>query len=289
MFLTRKYAIILSGILTGTASTMFAFIGDSVPVLSSVFLRVFLATLLFFVVMSFVDKRFYAVSRSDLKSYALVGLTLASTLSLYFLAISFYTISSVTLILSSYVVFVAIFASIFLKERLKKAHKVSIALAIIGLAIVSPFSGKFNMIGALLALCSAIVYAIFLVYSRYTEKKNSIGSIFWIFLFATLYLSPFVFKFGFGELKSVIPYVLIMGLVSTGLAYLLLLYGLKKVKAETAAVLTIVSHTLSALLFAVFLIGEVLTIRLIIGGIILISSGVYLLYSKKIKHFLHHH
>ncbi len=289
MHLTHKYAIVLSGILTGTAGVMLTLIGGSIPVMSSVFLRVFLATLLFLVVMSFVDKRFYAVSGKDLRNYALVGLTLAGTFSLYFWAIHFYNISSVTLILSSYVIFVAIFASIFLKEKLRKAHKVSIALAIIGLAIVSPFSGKFNIIGTLLALGSAVVYAIFLVYSRYTEKRHSIGSIFWIFLFATLYLTPFVIKSGFGEMGSVAYYVLIMGLISTGVAYLLFLYGLKKVKAETAAVLTIVSHSLSALFFAVFLIGETLSVRLTIGGIILISSGIYLLYSKKIKHFLHHH
>ena len=76
----RKLAIIISGTLTGLIGALMKMIGDKIPVLSLVFLRFFLGTLFLLILMSFIDRKFYAVSKSDLKSYALVGLTMATAL-----------------------------------------------------------------------------------------------------------------------------------------------------------------------------------------------------------------
>ena len=163
------------------------------------------------------------------------------------------------------------------------------AIALLGLAVINPFGEGLYSIGTILAFAQAFVYSIFIVYTRYEEKKHRLGSVFWIFLFATLYLTPFVLKSGFGDYRSVIHYILILGILSTGLAYLLLIYGLRKTKAENAAILVLISHTVSSILFAILFIKETITLNMFVGGVLLISSGVYLVYSKKIKHLIHHH
>ncbi len=286
---TRKLAIIASGILTGLIGSLMKIIGDKIPVLSLVFLRFFLATLFLLLLMSFIDRRFYAVNKGDVKDYTLIGLTMAVAFSLFMLALTYTTVSNVVLIASTYIVFVAILANVFLKERLKHKHYVSMLIALIGLVILNPFGKEMSAIGSSLAFAQAIVYSIFMVYMRYEEQEHSISSVFWIFLFATLYLTPFALYYGLGSYYEVLPLVLVFGIISTGLAYLLLIYGLKRVRAETSAILVLVSHTFSSILFAMLLLGEVLTQRMIVGGVLLISSGVYLIYSRKIRHYLHHH
>jgi len=285
----RKLAIIISGILTGLIGSIMKIIGDKIPVLSLVFLRFFLGTLFLLVLMSFIDRRFYAVNKRDLKDYALIGLTMATAFTLFMLALSYTTVSNVVLIASTYIIFVAILASVFLKEKLQHKHFISILIAFVGLAILNPFGESMSKIGSSLAFAQAVVYSIFMVYMRYEEREHSISSIFWIFLFATLYLTPFALFYGLGSYREVLPLVLVLGIISTGLAYLLLIYGLKKIRAETSAILVLVSHTSASILFAILLIGETLSPRMIVGGILLISSGIYLMYSKKIRHYLHHH
>ena len=285
----RKLAIIASGILTGLIGTIMKTIGDKIPVLSLVFLRFFLGTLFLLVLMSFIDRRFYAVNKSDIKDYALIGLTMAVAFSLFMLALSYTTVSNVVLIASTYIIFVAVLASVFLKEKLKHKHYISILIALVGLVILNPFGKELSAIGSSLAFAQAIVYSIFMVYMRYEEKEHSISSVFWIFLFATLYLTPFALFYGLGSYYEVLPLVLVLGIVSTGLAYLLLIYGLRRVRAETSAILVLVSHTFASILFAMFFLGEVLSQRMIIGGALLISSGIYIMYSKRIRHYLHHH
>jgi len=285
----RKLAIISSGTLTGLIGALMKLMGDRIPVLSIVFLRFFLATLFLLIVMSFIDRRFYAVTKSDVKSYSLIGLTMAVAFSLFMLALSYSTISNVVLIASTYIIFVAILASMFLNERLKNKHYVSMFIAFIGLLILNPFGGTMNVIGSSLAFAQAIVYSIFMVYMRHEGQEHSLSSVFWIFLFATLYLTPFAFYYGLGSYYEVLPLVFLLGIISTGLAYLLLIYGLRRVRAETSAILMFTSHTFSSIFFAVLLIGEVLSTKMIIGGVLLIFSGIYIIYSKKIRHYLHHH
>ena len=146
-----------------------------------------------------------------------------------------------------------------------------------------------SVVGSSLAFAQAIVYSIFLVYMRHEEQEHSISSVFWIFLFATLYLTPFALHYGLGNYREVLPLVLLLGIVCTGLAYLLLIYGLKRVRDETSAILVLVSHTFSSITFAIIFVGEVLTTRMVMGGLLLMISGVYIMYSKKIRHYLHHH
>jgi len=285
----RKVAIIFSGILTGLIGSLMKLIGNKIPVLSLVFLRFLLGTFFLLIIMSFVDKRFYAVNKKDIKDYALIGLTMATAFSLFMLALSFTTVSNVVLIASTYIIFVAILASVFLKEKLQHKHFISIFIALMGLLILNPFGSGMSAIGSSLAFAQAIVYSIFMVYMRYEEKEHGISSVFWIFLFATFYLTPFALYFGLGSYYEVLPMVLVLGIISTGLAYLLLIYGLKKVKAETSAILVLVSHTFASILFAMLFIGEVLSTKMLIGGLLLLSSGIYIMYSKKIRHYLHHH
>jgi drug/metabolite transporter (DMT)-like permease len=284
-----KIALVLAGILTGLVGTIVKLIDGNIPVFSLVFSRFFLGTLFFLIVMSFIDKRFYAITKKDIKDYALIGLILACSTALTIFALSLSDISQVVLIASTQMVFVAILAFIFLKEKLKTVHRVSIFVAIVGLIILNPLGNKLHILGNILALASAFVYSIFLVYTRYEEKKHNISSIFWIFMFATLFLSPFVFKFGLGNYSTFLPHILILGLVCSGVAYLFFTYGIKRTKAETAAILCLISHNVSSIFFAVIFVGEILNYNTIIGGILLLSSGVYLIYSKRIKHFLHHH
>jgi len=91
---------------------------------------------------------------------------------------------------------------------------------------------------------------------------------------------PFPFIFGFGNL-SAWPFVLVLGLVSTGMAYLFFNLGLEKVEAGFASIIMIIVHPLVAILLAVVIISEELNLRIILGGVLLLLAGIYLEWHKR--------
>ena len=84
---------------------------------------------------------------------------------------------------------------------------------------------------------------------------------------------------------SVLPYLLILGIVSTSLVYILLSFGLHKMKANTAAIITFVTAPIASIFFAKLIINEPLPWTTIIAGGILLSAGIIALSKFDIKKF----
>lgn len=60
--------------------------------------------------------------------------------------------------------------------------------------------------------------------------------------------------------------------------------ALEKIEAEISSIFIMLTMPLSGILLAFFVLGEELNLRIISGGIILITAGIYLqAHNKKIK------
>ena len=75
-----------------------------------------------------------------------------------------------------------------------------------------------------------------------------------------------------------------LGGLGTGIAYLFYNLALEKMEAEIAALFAMILLPLSSIILGVIFIREIPSLAVIVGGLILIGSGVYLeLHSKKVR------
>jgi len=268
-----KLAIILSGIGIGLIGVLVKLIGNTIPPMTLNFTRLLIGLITVTLMIPFLEKDFLKVTREELKSYAIIGFLMATAFSMFVIANLLAPVSNVSLITSTYVIFTAIFALVFLKENITIYHIIAMIMAIAGLTIINPFTLE-KALGNYIALAQAVVFAGVVVYIRKVEKHFHYKSIFWFFLFATIFLAPFGFYYGFENITSVLIYLIPLGVFSTGIGYFLFAYGIQKIDAETSALLTLAVFPPSAIILAYFIINEPIDLRIIIGAAILLIAGI---------------
>ena len=74
--------------------------------------------------------------------------------------------------------------------------------------------------------------------------------------------------------KSALPYILVIGLVNTGLAYLLYFSGLQKLPGQSVALISYVDPV-SALLFSAVLLHETMTPVQLLGAVLIIGGAMF--------------
>ena len=153
-----------------------------------------------------------------------------------------------------------------------------------GIAVINPLDVTTNIYGNLIAVLGAVFYAILVTEMRSVDKEHCPGSIVWFVFFAALALLPFAFIYGFGDWISVLPQIILLGVVSTGLAYMLYNLALEQMEAENASVIAMIITPIVSILLAFFIIAEQINFSSIIGGGLLVVAGIYLeTHSKQIK------
>jgi drug/metabolite transporter (DMT)-like permease len=284
-----KLSIILSGILLGPIGVIVKLIGNAVPVTSLIFWRLLFATIFAFIILA--PKHLHDIitpTKKELGHNALTGLFMMSAFTLYMAALVYAPVANVALITSTYIIIVPILAFFLLKEKTSTHLPLAILIALTGILIMNPFTTGF-LFGNSIAFVQAIVFALMVVYFRMEEKHHDIGAVFWFFAFATLFSVPLLLVKGVGDVKSVLDLIILLGIISTTLPYILLSYGLEKTDAGTGSVLTLVTFPLSSILLAFLIISEVVSLRTYLGGTLLIVAGLVTLWKWKHKrHFLAH-
>jgi drug/metabolite transporter (DMT)-like permease len=281
----RNYIyMILAAMCLGTLGVLVKLIGENMPVMTISFFRVALAFIFLLLIVPFLDKKMFKISKKDIKGYVFLGFLYALSLAIYPVALWYAPIQNVVLIGASYPFFVLIFAYFLLKEQITTTKLITLFVAIFGLIIINPFKSGSYMLGNTISLISAIIFAILITEMRKENKNHSIGDVFWFFLFATLFLLPFPIYYGLGNLSSVWQYVLLLGFVSTGLVYLLYNLALEKIEAEIASIITTIISPIISIGLAVLIINEQINNRIIIGGALLIIAGIYLeMHNRNLK------
>lgn len=282
MIMKYKLAIILSGIGTGLIGVLVKLIGNTIPPMTLNFTRLLIGLVTVTLMVPFLEKDLLKVTKKELKSYAIVGVLMAIAFSMFVIANLLAPVSNVSLITSTYVIFTAILALVFLKENITIYHIIAMIVATAGIIIINPFVLE-KALGNYIALAQALVFAGVVVYTRKVEKHFHYKSIFWFFLFATIFLAPFGIYYGFTGISSVLIYLIPLGAFSTGIGYFLFAYGIQKVDAETSALLTLAVFPPSSIVFAYLFIGEPIDLKIIIGAALLLIAGAIAIKKCKIK------
>lgn len=201
---------------------------------------------------------------------------------LLFEAYCYTSVATATLCYYLAPILVIIGASILLKERLSMRKILCTAAALVGMVFVSGvldtgISSVSEMKGILYGLGAAVLYASVILTNKQMPDIPALDKTIFQLGFASLALLPYVLLTeGFDEPLEGIGIVLliIVGVVHTGIAYLLYFGSMKNLKAHTVAILSYIDPVLAILLSAL-LLREPMSIGSAVGAV-LILGGAYI-------------
>lgn len=189
------------------------------------------------------------------------------------------SISNATLSYYFAPVFVTILAPFILKEKLTLSKFLCVLMALVGMFCivgVDGINGGSDLIGIAYGLLAAGFYASVILMNKFLKGIDSIEITVIQLISATITLLPYVlYVEGLGILSvssASIPYILILGIVHTGIAYLLYFSSLQRLKGQTIAVLSYIDPVFAIIISAVIL-KEQLGFLQIIGGVLILGSS----------------
>lgn len=198
---------------------------------------------------------------------------------LLFEAYCYTSVATATLCYYLAPILVIIGASILLKERLSMRKILCTAAALVGMVFVSGvletgISSISEMKGILYGLGAAVLYASVILTNKQMPDIPALDKTIFQLGFASLALLPYVLLTeGFDEPLEGIEIILliIVGVVHTGIAYLLYFGSMKNLKAHTVAILSYIDPVLAILLSAL-LLREPMSIASAVGAVLILGS-----------------
>jgi drug/metabolite transporter (DMT)-like permease len=243
-------------------------------------------------------KRKLELTKDDMVYFIQVGLLgIVVSMTLYQLAVVFAMASTVAIIVSANPIFVIPFAHFLLKEKLTKRTLVSLVISVMGiLCILNPFNLNPDAKGIVLAILSTISFALYSVMGKKRSARyGSIvltcfsflaGSLIMLVymlishlpilpvsdneIFRLLWAIPLVDGIDSGNIVTLIY----MGVVVSGLGFLLYFLAMEKTSAATGSVVFFIKPALAPIL-AFIILGEAIPANTIVG-IILITISTYI-------------
>lgn len=195
-----------------------------------------------------------------------------------------------TTLLFSYPVWTLLLSVLFLHERLSLTTAVAIGIAVAGVFFLSGIlDGNGSMeglTGLFLLLLSGFLYAVYMViFPRMRIRQMpSLKLTFYIFFFAMLILTLYA-TFTRGRIdpidtRSQLVNLFLLGVVPTAVSNVTLIMALKQISSTLAAVLG-AFEPMTAMCVGILLFGEPLTLPIVIGFVLIITSVLILVLSKR--------
>ncbi len=214
------------------------------------------------------------------KDYALIifaGAVLALHWTSFFQSIQVSSVAIGTITFSTFPLFLTFLEPLIYREKFSVRSIVSAFVLLIGVIITIPEFSMENQvtIGIVWGMLSSLTYAIITLANRYFSGKyqGRIVSLYEQGTAAIVLLPTLFFVKATWRTQDVIGVALI-GCICTAFAYSLYISAQKKVKAQTAGLISGM-ETVYGIMYAFILLSEIPTVREIVGGVVILSVGLY--------------
>lgn len=277
--MSGKLKIILSMIVWGSVGIFVKSL--EMPSMEVAFLRAVIAGL-FLLIAGVWLKRAETPSaiRKNLALLLVSGGAMGLNWVMLFQSYKYTTISNATLSYYFAPVFMILLSPVVLKESLTKRKLFSVAGAMAGMFLILSNqrvleNDSFNHpVGIGFGLLAAVLYASVVLLNRKMDGLTGYEMTLVQIFSASLVLLPIIISRGNIHISSAktLVLILIVGIVHTGIAYLLYFSGIRDVSAQDAAILSYIDP-ISAVVLGTLILREEITIYHILGGsLILIST-----------------
>ncbi len=210
------------------------------------------------------------------------GIAMAFNWILLFQAYRYTTVSAATLSYYFAPVIVTVASPFLFHEKMTGRQIVCFLMSTAGVIMIVGVGGigssSSDLIGMLLGLGAAVLYAAVILLNKFIKLREGIERTFLQFLAAIIILIPYVVGTGgfhLGELgKTGWINLLIVGLFHTGVTYCLYFSSLKELKGQEAAILSYIDPMV-AVVVSVLILGEPVTGWQIAGGTLILGFAIW--------------
>ncbi|MCR4576372.1 MAG: DMT family transporter [Clostridiales bacterium] len=230
-------------------------------------------------------KRKKAADRLPFRTKALLALSgalMGINWILLFEAYNYTTVAVATLCYYMQPTIVVLLSPVIFREKLTAKRAVCAFIAIAGMVLVSGVTGggelpATNAKGIILGLGAAVFYSAVVIMNKRISSVDAYLKTVIQLLSAGLVMVPYLLVTGGisgeGFTTNSVLLLLVMGILHTGIAYVLYFGSIDGLKAQSVAILSYIDPV-SALLFSALFLKEALRAAGILGAVMIIGSAV---------------
>ena len=212
----------------------------------------------------------------------LSGVAMGFNWILLFEAYKYTTVSVATLSYYFAPVIVTLLCPILFKEKMRAGQWICFAASTVGLVLITGIgdvsSGSSHIKGILFGLGAAGLYATVILLNKSIRKIGGIHRTFLQFLAAIAVLLVYVLLSGGFKLASLPAdgwiYLLIVGILHTGITYCLYFSSLGELSGQEAAILSYIDP-LVAVIISITLLGESMSWQQLLGGALILGFTLW--------------
>ena len=214
--------------------------------------------------------------RAELVPLLFGGIALGLNWVALFGAYRLLNVSLATLIYYVGPMLVILFSPLLFREKLTGIKLAAVVLVAFGLLLISGSiaAGGLSIPGLLTAAASALFYAALIVFNKRIRRTSGLQTaaveLDVAFVVVLLYV---LFTSGLPHpTRAELPWLLLIGLVNTGLAYLLYFSGLQRLPAQSVALISYIDPV-SALFFSALFLHESMSPLQLVGAVLIIGGA----------------
>ena len=220
----------------------------------------------------------FAEIKKELPLLLFSGIAMAFNWILLFQAYKYTTVSVATLSYYFAPVIVTVACPILFKEKMGAKQWICFAMSTLGIVLITGIgdlsAGSNHLIGILFGLGAACLYATVILLNKFIKTVGGIHRTFLQFIAAIIVLVPYVsltsgFNLGVLDARGWV-FLLIVGLVHTGITYCLYFTSLKELSGQEAAILSYIDP-LVAVVIGVLVLQEPLNWQQLLGGTLILG------------------
>ncbi len=218
--------------------------------------------------------------KHNIKLLVISGLFIGFNWIFLFESYKYTDVSVATLCYYMQPVFVTLMSPVVLKEKLTKEKIITVVISLVGMILVSGVIqngiGSIEEIkGIAFALGAAVLYACVVLLNKHMRDISSYDMSILQLFFASVTILPYILLtedvFALDISFESMIMLLILGIVHTGMAYMMYFDSLKNLSAQTAAFYSYIDPV-GALILSAIVLNETMDIYKIVGAVLIIGT-----------------
>ncbi len=253
----------------------FVAVKDALNTLSPMLLMAFRFTIASAIIYVFFRKKIGAITKGDLKGGSVVGLMLFAAFALQTIGLQYTTASKQGFLTAIYVVFVPLLYWLFYRKAPARKVFIASSLAIVGIGLISLNSGFSVNLGDGLTLGCAVFFALHILSIEYFSKdmngfklaflQMAVAAVLCIAM--ALLTEPVRLALNQREWTA----VLYLAVFSTFACFTIQTVAQRYTSSAHASLIMSLESVFAALL-GVLLLGEVMTVKIVIGSVLVFAA-----------------
>ncbi len=273
----EKIKLIIAMFIVGTIGIFIHYIALPSSIIAAC--RAIIGTIFIFIVMLLKKQSInFSKIKSNMLLFILSGAALSFNWIFLFEAYQYTSVAIATLCYYMAPVFVILLSPIVLKESLNRKKIICTIFALLGAILISGVIGnglKTDFRGIGFGLLAALLYCCVILLNKKITGLSNLEVTFCQLLVATVIMLPYifltqnVFNLSFTTGNAIL--LIIVGIVHTGIVYLLFFSAINKLPAQTSSVLSYIDP-ITAILLSTLLLSQPLSFVQICGSVLILAS-----------------